>query len=327
MPTLVSRTTRTIAALTVRVLAAFPPLTATMKATPIVRSRTVARRDVAIALLWSIICHSLFAGAVVSMIGAMWFGMSRSLGSVPQPWTWMVNFFLLAQFAVLHSLFLTPRGGSIIERLAPSGTGRTLATTTFATIASVQLLALFVLWTPSGIIWWEASGSGRLLMGCLYALSWLLLIKASWDAGAEVQSALLGWMSLLRGVKPQFPPMPTKGLFKVVRQPIYVAFALTTWCVPTWTPDQLLVAIVLTAYCLLGPLAKEKRFALMFGQDWQRYRAAHPYWLPGSFAPFGKASTSTVDPSGVAKRSQSKTRLGASARAPTKPVPRKANSA
>ncbi|MEM1199147.1 MAG: isoprenylcysteine carboxylmethyltransferase family protein [Pseudomonadota bacterium] len=253
--------------------------------------------------------------------------MSRSFGTVPQPWSWAINVLLLAQFALLHSLFLTRRGRSVIERLAPRGTGRTLATTTFATIASVQLLALFVFWTPSGIIWWEATGSVLWLMGCLYAFSWLLLIKASWDAGAEVQSGLLGWMSLLRGVKPQFPPMPTKGLFKVVRQPIYVAFALTTWCVPIWTPDQLLVAIVLTAYCLLGPLAKEKRFAQGFGQEWQRYRDAHPYWLPRPFALFGSASMSAVDPRHLTERSNNKTRLGMNVRAPKKPIPRKTTSA
>ena len=231
-----------------------------------------------------------------------------------------MNVLLLAQFAILHSALLTGPGRLLIERLAPRGTGRTLATTTFATIASVQLLALFVFWTPSGIIWWEATGSGIWLMGGLYAFSWLLLIKASWDAGAEVQSGLLGWMSLLRGVKPQFPPMPTKGLFRVVRQPIYVAFALTTWCVPTWTPDQFLVASVLTTYCLLGPLAKEKRFAKLFGDEWQRYRAAHPYWLPRPLALFGTSYESVVDPSRLRTRSFEKTRLGVNARASNKPI-------
>ena len=32
----------------------------------------------------------------------------------------------------------------------------------------------------------------------LYACSWVLLMKASYDAGAEVQSGALGWMSLLQ---------------------------------------------------------------------------------------------------------------------------------
>jgi 2-polyprenyl-6-hydroxyphenyl methylase/3-demethylubiquinone-9 3-methyltransferase len=76
--------------------------------------------------------------------------------------------------------------------------------------------------------------------------------------------------------------MPTTGLFRIVRQPIYVAFALTLWTVPTWTPDQLTVALVLTLYCLAGPLLKEKRFRQRFGQDFLTYAGRVPYWLPWS---------------------------------------------
>ena len=263
-----------------QLLATFPPLRATMTATPAPRSGHHAAKKITVALIWGIICHGTFALAVLSMISAMWYGMSQSLGNVSQPVAWLANLALLLQFVVSHSLLLTRTGRAVLEALAPAGTGRTLATTTYATIASIQLLALFALWTPSGIIWWEASGVVLGLITILYAVSWLLLIKASWDAGAEVQSGLLGWVSLLRGVRPQFPPMPTTGLFRIVRQPIYVSFALTTWCVPTWTPDQLLLATVLTTYCLIGPLAKERRFACMFGDRWAAYRSAHPYWLP-----------------------------------------------
>lgn len=264
----------------VRALAAFPPLSATMAAAPEHRTRDDAARQIVIALVWGAACHAIFATAVLTMIAAMWFGMTMSLGTVHQPWAWAANLALLLQFPILHSALLTRRGRALLETMAPRGTGRPLATTTYALIASVQILALFALWTPSRIVWWEATGAGLWLVGALYAASWLLLIKASWDAGAEVQSGLLGWASLVRGVKPQFPPMPTTGLFRLVRQPIYVSFALTTWTVPTWSPDQLLLATVLTAYCLIGPLAKERRFARLFGASWATYRSVTPYWLP-----------------------------------------------
>jgi protein-S-isoprenylcysteine O-methyltransferase Ste14 len=74
--------------------------------------------------------------------------------------------------------------------------------------------------------------------------------------------------------------MPTTGLFRIVRQPIYVAFALTLWTVPTWTPDHLALAVVLTANCLIGPLSKERRFRLRFGQNLLAYANKVPYWLP-----------------------------------------------
>jgi uncharacterized membrane protein len=108
----------------------------------------------------------------------------------------------------------------------------------------------------------------------------LLLMKASFDAGVEVQSGALGWMSLLGRIRPRFPDMPTAGLFRVIRQPIYVAFALTLWTVPVWTPDQLVLAVGLTAYCLLAPRLKERRFSARYGERFARYRASVPYMIP-----------------------------------------------
>ncbi len=74
--------------------------------------------------------------------------------------------------------------------------------------------------------------------------------------------------------------MPTQGMFRLIRQPIYAAFALTLWLVPVWTPDQLLLAIAYTVYCLLAPVLKERRFAERYGKRFQRYRANTPYFLP-----------------------------------------------
>lgn len=238
------------------------------------------RGRILLALVFGIAVHSLFAAAVLSMIAAMWFGMSEGLGRIPYPWSIGADALLLLQFPFAHSILLTERGGRWLTRLVPGPHGGNLATTTYALIASVQLLALFTLWTPSGVIWWCAEGYMVWLVAIAYAASWLLLIKASYDAGAEVQSGALGWMSLMAGRRPVFPDMPTTGLFRLIRQPIYVAFALTLWTVPIWTPDQLLLAVGYTAYCLLAPRMKERRFARRFGDRFERYRAEVPYAVP-----------------------------------------------
>lgn len=232
------------------------------------------------ALAYGAACHGIFALAGAAMLTMMYFGMSRSFGAVPQPWAWLVNLALLAQFPLGHSLLLSGPGRRVLARLAPAPHGGTLATTTYVIVASLQLLALFALWTPSGVIWWEAQGVAFWGLTALYGLSWALLTKASFDAGAEVQSGFLGWSSLLRGRRPVFPDMPVTGMFRFVRQPIYVSFALTLWTVPVWTPDQLMLASVLTGYCLVGPLFKERRFARAFGERFAAYRARTPYWLP-----------------------------------------------
>jgi methanethiol S-methyltransferase len=238
------------------------------------------RGRIALALIMGLACHAIFALAGFAMVTAMFFGMSASFGTVPWPWAALANAALIAQFPLAHSFFLTRQGNRWLTRLVPGQHGRTLATTTYATIASVQLLALFALWTPSGVVWWRADGTTFILMCTAYAASWAVLAKASFDAGAEVQSGALGWLSLLQNIRPIFPDMPTTGLFRLIRHPIYLGFTLTLWTVPVWTPDQLVLALSFTAYCLIAPVLKERRFAALYGERFAAYRARVPYVVP-----------------------------------------------
>ena len=247
-----------------------------MRALPI--EREGGRRFV--ALCFGAVCHASFAAAVLTMMAAMFFGMSRSLGALSPPWSWVANGVLLAQFPLIHSLLLTNRGRAELGRLAPPGTGGILSTTTYVTIASFQVFALFAFWSPTGTIWWRAEGPALAALGLLYALSWLLLGKSMLDAGLGLQTGTLGWVALFRGRKPVYPPMPVTGLFRLTRQPIYVSFTMTLWTVPTWTPDQLVLAVTLTAYCLAAPLLKEARFRRIYGPAFDEYARTVPYWLP-----------------------------------------------
>jgi protein-S-isoprenylcysteine O-methyltransferase Ste14 len=238
------------------------------------------RRRRIMALTMGALCHAIFAVAIVSMVYAMFFGLSRSLGDINYPGAIFVNLTLLVQFPLAHSLLLTRGGLSVLAHLVPGMHGGTLSTTTFAIIASIQLLLLFWLWTPSGIIWWQADGSAFYAICTAYAVSWILLSKAVFDAGADLQSGALGWLSLLAAKKPRFPDMPTLGLFRFIRQPIYLAFACTLWTVPTWTPDQFALAMVWTGYCVAAPFLKERRLRMQFGASFERYRANTPYMIP-----------------------------------------------
>ena len=237
-------------------------------------------RRILIALFVGIFCHLTFAAGVLAMVTAMFFGMSKSVGSVHWPWAIIVNGLLILQFPLVHSWLLTGNGGKLLARMFPGEHGPTLSTTTYAIIASIQLLLLFTLWTPSGTIWWQAEGDTLWLFCGVYAASWMLLAKASFDAGLEVQSGALGWLSMLANRKPVFPDMPTLGLFKFIRHPIYAAFVLTLWTVPTWTPDQLSLALCFTLYCFLAPVLKERRFSRRYGQSFKNYRDDVPYMVP-----------------------------------------------
>jgi len=79
---------------------------------------------------------------------------------------------------------------------------------------------------------------------------------------------------------PDLPADAGHGSVSPLPEPIYVAFALTLWTMPTITPDQFVVSLVLTVYCLVGPLFKEARFTRLFGEPFTRYQRKVPYWLP-----------------------------------------------
>ena len=233
-----------------------------------------------VAVIYGILCHGLFIASVAAMIVVMYDGMSGALGPFQPPLRWVANAFLLLQFPLAHSILLTRGGNRFLARLAPAGLGKPLVTTTFVAIAAAQVLLLFSMWSPSGTIWWQAEGSVAVALTIAYAASWLLLLKSIIDAGFSLQTGSLGWWSVFKGRPPMYPAMPEGGLFRMTRQPIYLAFTLTMWTVPTWTPDQLAVAVTLTAYCLIGPLFKEARFRRVFGGKFEAYRQRVPYWLP-----------------------------------------------
>jgi ubiquinone biosynthesis O-methyltransferase len=238
------------------------------------RSRKIA------AFGYGLTCHGLFVTAVGMMMFQMYFGMAHGFGTLDGYLAVLVNVLLLLQFPVVHSLLLTSLGRKFLQRLAPSAFSSEMVSTTYVIMASAQVLLLFSLWSPSGIILWQAHGKVLFVLSVLYAASWLLLGKAIFDAGITLQTGSLGWWAVFNNKRPTYPGMPERGLFKYCRQPIYMAFTCTVWTVPVWTPDQLFVASVLTAYCLIGPLFKEARFVRVFGKAFTDYQKARPYWLP-----------------------------------------------
>ena len=158
-----------------------------------------------IAIAYGALCHACFVVGVGTMVVMMYFGMSRSLGTLEPPSSWLANAALLAQFPIMHSFLLTEKGRAVLGRLAPMGAGAILSTTSYVTIAALQVFALFAFWSPSETIWWQAEGSSLAVMSGLYALAWLLLGKAMADAGLTLQSGLLGWWALLRNKKSGVP--------------------------------------------------------------------------------------------------------------------------
>jgi len=227
-----------------------------------------------------VVCHASFVAGIGAMIAGLFGGLAAGLGPFRGDAALVANAALILQFPVLHSALLSPFGRRQLSRLAPARLGDELSSTTYATIASWQLLATFLLWSPSGIVWWWADGITWWILSALYAAAWILLLKTMVDAGLALQTGFLGWGAVVRGIRPRYAAFVPRGTFLHVRHPIYVAFALTLWTAPVWTPDRFALALGWTAYCLAGPLLKERRYLHAYGSAFDAYRRRVPYWIP-----------------------------------------------
>lgn len=246
-------------------------------------SRSAARVAAVVA---GLLCHTAFLAGVGAMVVSLYGGMTPGAGTLHGGAAVAADAALLLQFPLLHSFLLSRPGRRLLGRVLPAPAGPRLVPTTYAFVASLQLLATFRGWSPSGVVWWVATGPLRAVVTAAFAAAWLFLGLAMRDAGLSTQTGSLGWTSLWRDRPLVYPPMPTAGTFRLCRQPVYVAFAATLWTVPAWTPDALAIALVWTAYCVVGPLHKEARYRRAFGEAFEAYRRQTPYWIPsGTRAP------------------------------------------
>ncbi len=233
-----------------------------------------------VALVYGLVCHLSFAAAVASMALALFFGLRIGRGPF-HGWTALpANALLLASFPLTHTWLLSPKGRRFMSRLVPLGIGPKLSWTVFAAISSFQLLYVFWLWSPSGVVWWQAAGPLRMAIGAAAGGAWLLLGKSMADAQLGVQTGYVGWSSVFLNRKAVYKPFATHGLYRFVRQPIYISFALTLWLTSTLTPDQFVLAAAWTGYCVAGAALKEKRFLRCFGDAFRKYQNEVPFWFP-----------------------------------------------
>lgn len=235
---------------------------------------------VALALTWGLVNHGAFLIAIAAIVAALYSGMRTGLGRLEGTAAWVANAVLIAQFPILHSYLLSDSGRRWLRRFAPRELSRALAPTNFTIFASLQLLAVGLLWSPSGVTLHEAAGLELALWRVAFAASWLFLVKSLYDAGLPIQTGSIGWMAALRGREPEFGDFPRRGMFRRCRQPVYLAFALTLWTGPVHTLDGLVLALTWSVYCFAAPLHKELRYLSIYGERFSRYRSDVPYIVP-----------------------------------------------
>ena len=156
----------------------------------------------ALAMLAGLACHGTFAVAVAVMAVALFTGLTIGRGPFHGAAAWLANGLLLMSFPLFHSWLLGDRGRKWMARMTPGGIGRELGTTTFVFISSLQLLALFLLWSPTGHMIGRVTGPAVWALAAVAAVGWLLLGLSMYQAHFALQTGALGWTSVLRNRRP-----------------------------------------------------------------------------------------------------------------------------
>ena len=73
----------------------------------------------------------------------------------------------------------------------------------------------------------------------------------------------------------------TKGLYRLVRHPLYTAGLMVLWLSPTVSVNSFTLYIGATVYILVGAYFEERKLLREFGQAYAEYKSKTPMLIPG----------------------------------------------
>lgn len=241
--------------------------------------------------LYGVACHLLFLGTFAYMAGFV--------GNFFVPWTidaaageslassLVVDLLLLGLFAVQHSVMARPAFKRLWTRLVPQPIER-------STYVLLSCLVTFVLmWQWRGIdtvVWDVRQPVIRAVLWGLFAMGWLLVPLVSLAINHfDLFGTRQVWL-YLKGQEYQPLAFRVPLFYKYVRHPLYVAWGLAFWAIPTMTLGHLLFACVLTGYMGLAAVFEERDLLTYFGRDYQDYRRRVPMFVPRFWQPADSGS-------------------------------------
>jgi protein-S-isoprenylcysteine O-methyltransferase Ste14 len=116
--------------------------------------------------------------------------------------------------------------------------------------------------------------------------------------GGQIYAALMLFIAFLQtdslsfvGLRQLFETekssqLVTRGLYRVVRHPLYTFGLLFIWLTPTVSQNSLTVYIGATLYTFFGAFFEERKLLREFGDAYAEYRRRTPMLIPGLL--FGK---------------------------------------
>lgn len=219
---------------------------------------------------FGVFTHALFAFLVWHIF---WFlrGSVPTATAAPAAW-WLIDSALALQFGVIHSLLLWPATRAWLGRYIAGAFYGCF----FCVITCLCLLLTIVGWQATPFFVWNLTGWGERLTHAAYYLSWGLMIYSLCLSGLGFQTGWLPWWHWLRGLPEPRRDFTPRGLYLVLRHPVYLSVLGLIWFTPVMTYDRALLCLIWTAYIFVGSHLKDQRLVHFIGDAYRAYQAKVP---------------------------------------------------
>ncbi len=187
-------------------------------------------------------------------------------------------------FAVSHSIMLAPRIRKQLTRWIPPA----FYDSTFCVVTCLSLLMLFFGWRTSEFTLWRVSGIAESVVRICFYLSWVALFYSLALTGLGYQNGWTPFYHWLRREKAPRREFKPRGVYKVIRHPVYLSFLGLVWFTPQMTLDHAALTAIWTGYILYGSVLKDRRLEHFIGEPYRAYETAVPGYPLVSVGPLGR---------------------------------------
>jgi protein-S-isoprenylcysteine O-methyltransferase Ste14 len=181
----------------------------------------------------------------------------------------LINVAMIATFGLQHSVMARQEFKRRWTQIVPWPAERSV----YVLVASIILIALFLLWRPIEGTVWDARGTAlELPLWIAFALGWGIVLLSTFLLNHfELFGLQQAWFHM-RGRESTRPVFRKPLFYKYVRHPLYAGFFLAFWATPYMSYGHLLLAVGMSIYMLIAIQYEERDLVGLFGRDYEEYR-------------------------------------------------------
>lgn len=231
--------------------------------------------------VYGVACYLLFLGTFAYMagfVGGFWVPKTIDTPSaLPLAGAAAVNLLLIGVFALQHSVMARPAFKRLWTRIVP----QPLERSTYVLASCAATIVLMIGWQGMDFTVWDIQDPrARFALWILFASGWLLvpvvtLLINHFDLFGLRQV----WLHL-QGHEYKSLKFRVPLLYKHVRHPLYIGWAMAFWITPTMSLGHMLFASVMTIYMMGAALIEERDLIAHFGEQYHEYRRRVPMFVP-----------------------------------------------